>query len=138
MFRKGAAGQKKIVEYFFQDSPVDAVKLANPEIFETTRDNIAFSFRDPQQVVRDIALWSSEWGDDLNEVSARLPVTFIHGAEHSFFPLSAINALAQHTPSLRVEAIPNSAQLALYEAPERVAGALLGLLSRHQTAGAGV
>ncbi|MEM1187928.1 MAG: alpha/beta fold hydrolase [Pseudomonadota bacterium] len=124
LFRRGPREQEKLVRYFFQDSPSDAIRLSEPELFELTRANLEFCFRDPQQVVRDIALWGSAWADELAAVSEQLDVLFIHGTEHSFFLYQSVLECALAHARIHACPIPEAGQLALYLSCDRVAAAL--------------
>ncbi|MEO0437744.1 MAG: LuxR C-terminal-related transcriptional regulator [Pseudomonadota bacterium] len=124
LFRRGEREQEKIVRYFYLDSPVDLDKLSVPEFFAVTRDNIEYSFKDPTQVVRDIALWSSEWDRELAIVSARLNVLFVHGTEHTFFSYASVLDCARRYPNVHACPVQQAGQLALYESSDTVAAAL--------------
>ncbi|MEM9396040.1 MAG: alpha/beta fold hydrolase [Pseudomonadota bacterium] len=124
LFRRGEREQEKIVRYFYLDSPVDLDKLSVPEFFAVTRDNIEYSFKDPPQVVRDIALWSSEWDQELAKVSASLNVLFVHGTEHTFFSYASVLECARRYPKVHACPVQQAGQLALYESYDTVASAL--------------
>ncbi len=124
LFRRGPREQEKLVRYFFQDSPSDAARLSEPEFFELTRENLEFCFKDPQQIVRDIALWGSEWANELGAVAEKLDVLFIHGTEHTFFLFESVLECARAHSRVHACPIPQAGQLALYLSPDRVAAAL--------------
>lgn len=134
LFRRGPREQEKFVEYFFVDSPADAALRSHRPFFDVMRDNIEYCFRDSQQVVRDIAAWSSEWGDDLDAVAQDLDVLFAHGTEHSFFPYAAIADRARRSPRVFACPIPKVGQLALYHSPDAIAAALADVFLTQQEA----
>ncbi len=124
IFRTGKAGEDKIVQYFYRDSPVDAKKLSDRAFYETTRDNIAYCFADPAQIVKDIADWGSDWSSAIETVTTACSVTFIHGQSHSFRKTEDVEAFCSTQQAAQSLIIQGSAQLALYEHPMIVARAI--------------
>jgi len=120
LFRSGPMGQKRIIEYFCGESEIDLELIKSPGIYATLRDNLEFCLAQPLQIVRDIALWGSDWSDDLNRVAATAPVHFVHGEKHHFLPIAKVEGLAANTPSITLESIEGAGQLALYTAPDRL------------------
>lgn len=129
LFRKGPREQDKIVRYFYVDSPVDTRRLCESDYFETSRDNIAYCFQDPRQVVRDIALWSSEWAENLLTAADEIPVLFVHGDAHSFFPMEAVMQWSERVSSIEARAVPDAGQLALYQSPNSIARAIANIIT---------
>ena len=121
LFRSSAAGQDRIVRYFFGTSPADKVLLDQPEYYEVTRGIIDYSFQNPSQIVRDIALWGSDWSASLRSASAVGPVAFVHGTEHNFMSIDAVAACVSKERSMSLNPIQGAGQLALYQSPEQVA-----------------
>ncbi|MEL7466143.1 MAG: LuxR C-terminal-related transcriptional regulator [Pseudomonadota bacterium] len=121
VFRSGRFGEDKIVKYFFQDSPTDAGKMDDPALRGTIRDNIAYCFRDPSQIARDIAYWGSDWSDCLHAVRIAAPVRFFHGEDHTFLPARGVASLAETLDGVASLVFEGSAQLALYEHVDEIA-----------------
>jgi len=130
LFQSGEAGRDKIVRYFFADSPTDARKLTERYYYGITEAWIDHSFNNVPQVVRDIALWASGWSSDLQQVAERVPVLMVHGAQHSFFPVAGIQALEESITGVSSLILEDSAQLALYEHPGRIAQGLRDTVER--------
>lgn len=127
VFRSGMFGEERILEYFFRDSPVDAARMDDPVLRTIMRENIAYCFEDPSQIARDVAAWGADWSPNLIKVAAAAPVKFIHGGAHSFHLASRIKALAERTRSVSHLILDNTAQLALYQQPTKVAKAIAGM-----------
>lgn len=126
IFRASKAGEDKIVQYFYRDSPVDAARLSDPIFYETTRDNIAYCFNDPAQIVKDIADWTSDWSSTLDVVTAASKVTFVHGRSHTFQKADDIEAYCAPHLSTSCLIIEGSAQLVMYEQPLAIGRAIQG------------
>ena len=127
VFRSGAFGEDKILEYFFRDSPTDAARMGDVAMRETMRANIAYCFEDPSQIARDVAAWGADWSADLRAVAASAPAIFVQGAEHTFHLASRIEALAREQDAVSHLILTDAAQLALYERPNQIAAAISAL-----------
>lgn len=124
IFHAGKAGEDKIVQYFYRDSTVDAAKLSDPLFYQATRDNIAYCFIDPAQIVKDIADWASDWSPAIETVAPAAKITFIHGQSHTFQKVEDIQAFCAAKALTEPVILERSGQLALYEHPSRVAQAI--------------
>ncbi|WP_299684190.1 alpha/beta fold hydrolase [uncultured Tateyamaria sp.] len=124
LFHAGAVGQDHIIRFFHKDSPADRARLSDLAFYETTRDLLTFCFENTDQIVRDVALWGSDWSTTLKAARDAAPVLFVHGTAHVFHPIKDISALADTQGNLRLLALPDAGQMAIYEQPQAVAEAL--------------
>nr|WP_233061632.1 alpha/beta fold hydrolase [Parvularcula mediterranea] len=127
LFESGLVGEKRTVEYFFNDSPRDRKLTEEPRYWQITRDLIAYCFENSDQIAWDIGRWTSDWEGDLLEGSP--PWTFIHGSEHDFMPMEPVEAFCSANPSCRAVRMDGLAQLALYERPDFVAQTIADIFS---------
>ena len=127
VYRSGAYGEDRILEYFFRDSPTDAARIGDPYLRQTMLDNLSYCFRDPSQIARDVGDWGADWSEALLTVCGQAPVKFIHGRDHTFQLASRIEALAARTEGVSCRILDGVAQLALYEAPADVASEIASL-----------
>ena len=128
IFHVGRAGEDKIVQYFYRDSPADADKLSDPFFHQTTRDNIDYCFTDHAQIVKDIADWASDWSPALDVAKSVSKVMFIHGDLHTFHRVEDISAICAAQASIGSLIIEGPAQLALCEQPLAIGQGIQSLL----------
>ncbi len=129
IFRTGKAGENKIVQYFSRDSPADAIKLSDPLFYEITRDNIAYCFIEPTQIVKDIADWTTDWSSVIETIKSATDVLFIHGELHTFQKMDDILEVCAGEISIKSFVVSGAAQLALYEQPFAVGRAIRSMSS---------
>ena len=127
LFHTGKVGQDHIIRFFHKESPTDRAKLADPFYYELTREFLFYCFDNTDQIVRDIALWGSDWSPALTTACNAAPVLFIHGTDNVMQPVASIQALARRHNNLRLMALENTGQLAIYEHPQIIAKALADL-----------
>jgi pimeloyl-ACP methyl ester carboxylesterase len=115
LFHTSTVGKDQIIRFFHKDSPADRVKLDEPRFYEITRDNLNLCFDNTDQIVRDVALWGSDWSEVLNSVIAGARVTFVHGAEHVFHRLDDLLTVVSDMDRASLTVIPGAGQLGIYE-----------------------
>ncbi|MEO1423598.1 MAG: hypothetical protein AAFV09_10560 [Pseudomonadota bacterium] len=125
LFHSGPEGEDRIVGYFFKDDPEDCALLSNRKFYRITRENIAFSFENSNQIVEDIALWSSDWAP----AGPSVPWTFFHGRAHRFMMASAVERYCATRPDAVCDILEGAGQMALYLNPDRAAAALKHMVS---------
>ncbi|MEM9279311.1 MAG: alpha/beta hydrolase, partial [Pseudomonadota bacterium] len=120
IFKSGQAGENKILDVFYSGSPIDAATYQDPVLREVTRNNIAFCFQSSDDIVADIALWASDWSDDLDNLSSATKALFIHSEEHDFMLADWVRNLCRDNPRLDCKVIPLSGQTMLYTNTKKV------------------
>ncbi|MEJ8559953.1 hypothetical protein QTO30_00940 [Yoonia sp. GPGPB17] len=121
LFRSGRIGEDLIIDFFVRDSPADANALADPNLRETLRSNLAYCFEDADQIVSDVATWGQDWSATLAQVASAIPVTFIHGTENTVQDIASLRTLCAETPRITLHEIGDQGQMALYQSPGRIA-----------------
>ena len=129
LYKSSAVGQDKIIRFFHKDSPADRRKLVHPEFYEITRDLLSYCFQNTDQIVRDIALWGSDWSEALDAVSSAVPTIFIHGTDHVFHLWENIEGYAERIDRVSICPVHDAGQLALYECSGVVAEAIAELVT---------
>ena len=118
-FHSSAAGEKKIVEYFFSGSKPDLELVKNQdEYYSITKAIIGYSFEDVKQLVDCVCLWASDWSDVLNTVAKDKEITFIHGKLNDLFSYEAIEQRIKDHRNAKVEPIEGCSQLGIFINPE--------------------
>lgn len=129
-FRAGANGERRAVEAFFRDSPVDLDLLRIRKYYEIGRRNMAYMLENPDQIARDIGFWARDCSRDLVQVSRRLPVRFLHGALNSSFRAADIIAFCEQNPGATARIQDGAAMFLIYAWPELLADELLHAASQ--------
>lgn len=118
-FHSSAAGQRRIVEYFFKGSPSDLQRVQNSkEYYNITRDMIRYSFEDIKQLVNDVSLWASDWRKTLEVAAQKHELLFLHGEHNDVFMWDAVNSYANDTPSVKAVQMSKNSQLGIFVEPQ--------------------
>lgn len=123
-FKRSVAGRSRSVRFFFQDSPLDLALVQSEPYFSIAEKNLEYCFENPDQIGRDIRAWAQDWSCELAEVSAQLPVRFIHGNEHPAFPKEDILAFCDAHLGATAKIVNHASQLLIYQYPEMLADEL--------------
>lgn len=123
-FRKGPEGEKRVVRYFYTDSPHDQHRVeTDPLFWRITRDNIAYCFEDVPRLVADVRRWAQDWSFRLADLPNDLPCKTILGAENRMFTSDVLIPWAE-AQGWSCDIIPDEGQLLLYGAPHHVMEAI--------------
>ncbi|MEO1657823.1 MAG: alpha/beta fold hydrolase [Pseudomonadota bacterium] len=125
LFESGSLGERRTVDYFFMDSPLDKALVADDYYWRITRDNIAYSFENTDMIADDIRLWTSNWDGQI-PVRA-VPWLFIHGGQHDFMEHERVVEYCQSREHSHAVTLLGTAQLALYQRTTDVAQTIAGL-----------
>jgi hypothetical protein len=114
-FKSGVEGERKVVDYFFTDSPTD-YKLVqdNPFYYDITRDIIDYSFQDVPRLVKDVCRWAGDWSDLLSDVAQTRQVTFVQGTKNNMFSCESIRNYLPSLENADLLNIEGAGQLLLY------------------------
>lgn len=116
-FKRSAAGEASVVDYFFADDPIDQMLTrTNRHYYEITRRIIEYSFEDVDRLVADVRRWAKDWSDLLSVVDMH-PIHFIHGAENRLFAASKIERWIKTQDNASAEIVDGKGQLQLYQNP---------------------
>ncbi len=128
-FRRSAAGEARVVDYFFQDCPVDQnLTRTDRTYFEITRQIIQYSFEDVDRLVADVCRWAKDWSDLLDARAGR-PTIFLHGAENRMFEADKIIERASKTEGFSARIVDDCGQLQCYQMPKLFTQAIAQLLA---------
>ncbi len=129
-FSRNAAGEAQVVDYFFEDSPVDRHLVRTDRIYyEITRRIIAYSFEDVDRLVADVCRWASDWSGLLKACDTHRTV-FVHGALNDMFSADKIQRFADDHPRVSAEIVADCGQLQLYQHPVHFTAACRALVAR--------
>ncbi|MEO0496051.1 MAG: hypothetical protein AAF141_01600 [Pseudomonadota bacterium] len=120
LFASGTRGEAKIMDFFYSGSPIDLATYSDPQLRETTRRNLEYCFQNPDDIVRDVHLWATDWSADLRAISDRVQTSFIHAEEHDFMLADKVKAFCSNNPAMNCEILPLSGQTMLYTHTRRV------------------
>lgn len=116
-FQRSPAGEARVVDYFFQDCPVDQnLTRTDRTYFEITRQIIQYSFEDVDRLVADVCRWAKDWSH-LLDARAERPTVFLHGDENRLFEADRIIERAEKTNGLSVQISKGCGQLQCYQTP---------------------
>lgn len=122
MFNASRRGERHIVSYFFNNSPIDTGLIQSEEFWKIGRDNIAYSFENTDMIVEDIARWASDWPTTVpNRGDHTPPWVFVQGEAHDFLFPEHLNGFIEMTPGTSSDLVPKTAQLMLYQRSHYVA-----------------
>jgi hypothetical protein len=122
-FHESEAGQKRVVEYFFNGTPLDLSRVKhNKEYYNVTRDMIAYSFEDIKQLVDNVCLWASDWQSILDTAAEQHDICFLHGEHNDVFMFDAVKAYAAKMnaggqSSIKTKAVSDNSQLSVFVNP---------------------
>jgi len=123
-FHRSAAGEAKVVNYFFNSSPTDqALTESIPHFYDMTRKIIAHSFEDVPRLVADVQRWASNWNPALDVLQTH-PCVFVHGTENTMFRIERVRAVAEYCPAAHLIEVEGAGQLQFYQQPEHFISAL--------------
>jgi pimeloyl-ACP methyl ester carboxylesterase/DNA-binding CsgD family transcriptional regulator/PAS domain-containing protein len=120
-FRAGAGGERRAVETFYRDSPIDLELVKTAKYYEIARRNLTYILENPDQLAREIGFWVRDCSRDLMQVSARMPVRFLHGDRNSSFPAADVAAFCRQTPGATARIQDGAAMLMIYVWPQLLA-----------------
>lgn len=129
-FRSSPAGEARVVDYFFEDSPVDRdLTRTQKRYYDITRDIIRYSFEDVDRLVCDVCLWASDWSQLLRQITQQHKTVFLHGQRNTLFDVQRISS--QIEAGLRAELVEaqGAGQLLLYTHPEKFIEAVRAVLA---------
>lgn len=124
LFFSGEQGRQSIMKLTYADSALDTELLKQPSIAAHVEENLRTILTDPEQVVQDLKLWMSDWTSLLGKAEQHCPVLFVNGAKHDWLLADRIISACKARTNTKYALIPNTAQLALYQAPDKVAEAI--------------
>lgn len=115
-FKRSAAGEARVVDYFFEACPVDQnLTRTDRKYYEITRQIIQYSFEDVERLVSDVCRWASDWSALLD--SAKCPVVFLHGDENRLFEIDKVVAFVDQNEQASAVVSPGNGQLQIYRNP---------------------
>ena len=116
-FKRSATGEAHVVDYFFQDSPVDQeLTRIDRKYYEVTRQIIEYSFSDVDRLVADVCRWARDWSDALI-LPENVPCAFVHGEANTMFRVEDIKDTASTRDDYAVFVSPQMGQLHIYQDP---------------------
>lgn len=116
-FKRSDAGEAHVVDYFFQDSPIDQeLTRIDRKYYEITRQIIEYSFSDVDRLVADVCRWARDWSDAL-ALPENIPFAFVHGDANTMFRVEDIKAAAGERDDCAVFVSPGMGQLHVYQDP---------------------
>jgi len=123
-FRRSLSGEAKVVNYFFEDSEVDTMRVrTDRKFYDITKRIIAYSFEDVDRLVADVCRWAQDWSGLFKRVSQH-EVVFLHGQANTLFTIDRLEDFAGQYKSLTVLSVEGEGQLQLYASPESFADAI--------------
>lgn len=123
-FRRSLSGEAKVVNYFFEDSDVDTMRVrTDRKFYDITKRIIAYSFEDIDRLVADVCRWAQDWSGLFKRVQGH-QIVFLHGAANTLFTMDRLEAFAERHENLSVMSVKGEGQLQLYACPERFADAI--------------
>ncbi|GAB5454764.1 MAG: hypothetical protein Hens2KO_09930 [Henriciella sp.] len=126
-FKRSQAGEARVVDYFFEDCPVDQnLTRTDRTYYEITRQIIEYSFEDVDRLVADVCRWARDWSPLLEGHSA--PIVFCHGDENHLFSASRIEAFANERDNVDLVLVEGSGQLQVYRDAESFPRAVHAIL----------
>lgn len=118
-FRRSKSGEARVVDYFFQDSPIDAeLTRQKGEFYQLTRRMISYSFEDVPRLVSDICRWAKDWSPSLNAVAKTHPIAFVHGTENTMFKTAPIARFCEENDQAVLFEQAAQSQLQVFVKPE--------------------
>jgi pimeloyl-ACP methyl ester carboxylesterase/DNA-binding CsgD family transcriptional regulator len=131
-FRSSPAGEARVIDYFFEDSPADRdLTRTRKRYYDITRDIIHYSFEDVDRLVSDVCLWASDWSQLLEQVSQRHNTVFLHGTRNTLFDAERIGSRIEAGLRAELVAAEGAGQLLLYTHPEKFSEAVSVVLAEH-------
>ena len=125
-FRRSKSGEARVVDYFFQDSPIDAdLTRQKGEYYQITRRTISYSFEDVPRLVSDICRWAKDWSPVLNAVAKTHQIAFVHGAENPMFRSAPIEKFCESNDRAVLFEQAELGQLQVFVRPEAFTKAAL-------------
>lgn len=126
-FKRSSAGEARVVDYFFDDSPVDReLTRTDRTYYEITRRIIEYSFEDVDRLVADVCRWAGDWSD-LLELPDGIECIFVHGSENHMFSIDRIEAFTAQNQSADLNTADGLGQLQIYQDPSAFIRAVKGL-----------
>jgi len=117
-FRRSAAAEAAVVDYFFEDDPVDQMLTrTNRHYYEITRRIIEYSFEDVDRLVADVTRWAKDWSGLLRVIDTHR-IHFIHGANNNLFSAEKIQTWVKTQSHATAEIAQGKGQLQLYQDPD--------------------
>lgn len=117
-FKRSAEGEAAVVDYFFEDDPIDQMLTrTNRQYYEITRRIIEYSFEDVDRLVADVTRWAKDWSGLLRVVDTHR-IHFIHGADNNLFAANKIERWVKTQSNASAEIAKGKGQLQLYQDPE--------------------
>lgn len=127
-FKRSKQGEARVVDYFFEDSPVDqTLTRLDRTYYEITRQIIEYSFADVERLVADVCRWASDWSDKL-ELSPQTRCVFVHGKENPMFRSTKITSFIDTRAGFDAVIAPEFSQLQVYQDPGTFIAAVRSLL----------
>lgn len=125
-FKRSASGEASVVDYFFQDNPVDQMLTRTDRTYyEITRRIIDYSFEDVDRLVADVRRWARDWSS-LLEITDSHSVSFVHGEANALFKADKIKAWVKRRKNAHAFIADGKGQLQIYEDPSHFIKAVKG------------
>ena len=125
-FRRSKSGEARVIDYFFQDSPIDAeLTRQKGEYYQLTRRTISYSFEDVPRLVSNICRWAKDWSPCLEAVAKTHKIAFVHGKENTMFRTEPITKFCQENDQAVLFEQANLGQLQIFVQPEAFTKAAL-------------
>ena len=116
-FKRSAAGEASVVDYFFEDNPVDQMLTRTDRTYyEITRRIIDYSFEDVDRLVADVRRWARDWSP-LLAVAKTHSLAFVHGEENALFSADKIIAWVRTKNHASAYIAEGKGQLQAYQDP---------------------
>ncbi len=113
-FYSGRDGEERLVNYFFEGSPVDEAIVNEGHNWQVTRDNIDYCLQNPAQIAQDVTHWSRDNSGVLSSVVAHSHVRYFHGEANFVHQADNIRQLARCLPNISYNIVPDRGQLLIY------------------------
>lgn len=130
-FRRSRKGEAQVVDYFFTGSPAEReLTRTRRDAYDVTRALIDYSFDDTDSLVRNVAMWASDWHPLLEQVARRTRIRFFHGLENRMFRVDRIEAWLRNHNNCDLITAPSAGQLAAFQHPDILTNAISTLVPR--------
>jgi pimeloyl-ACP methyl ester carboxylesterase/DNA-binding CsgD family transcriptional regulator len=132
-FKRSAEGEAAVVDYFFEDDPIDQMLTrTNRQYYEITRRIIGYSFEDVTRLVADVTRWARDWSELLRVIETH-HIHFIHGNTNNLFAADKIVDWVSTQNNASAEIAKGKGQLQLYQDPDIFTRSISAVLGRRRT-----
>ncbi len=120
-FYSGGEAENRMVNYFYDGSPVDQEILYAGENWKISRDNIDYCLRNPFQTAQDVTYWSRDTSALMDAVLKHSCVHFFHGRCNLVHRADNIEKFCERVPNATHTIVEGRGQLLIYAEPEAFA-----------------